>query len=146
MLMLLVAALLLLAPFLVLLVAILELLATVLVLLVVVMMPLVAVRMLMEAVLLFLAALLNPDASNSSSDVSGICPNTSGSSVLDPGAFGRTPEVDGVSHARSVSELLKIKRNLALFELQYLDLQQNKDFQKGKVLGNYLFHAWYTKC
>ena len=37
------------------------------------------------------------------------------------------------SRALSVSELLKIKRNQTLFELQYLDLKQEEASQKGKT-------------
>ena len=44
-----------------------------------------------------------------------------------------------------LNELLKIQINLALFELQYLDLHQVEEFHetfiKGKTVDNYLFHA-----
>ena len=63
---------------------------------------------------------MSPDASGSNPGASGSSPDVSGS----------CPEAAGVSRARSVSELLKIKRNLALFDLQYLDLKQDEDFQK----------------
>ena len=45
-----------------------------------------------------------------------------------------------------MEEVLKIKRNLELFELQYLEANEVKEFQEafknGKTVDNYLFHAW----
>ena len=67
------------------------------------------------------------------------------------GSSGGSPGVSpggspGASDVRSAIKLLKIQRNLTLFELQYLDLHQveefHKAFIKGKTVDDYLFHAW----
>ena len=67
---------------------------------------------------------------------------SAGESGSSPGASGSSPG----ACVRMASELLKIKRNLDLFKLQYLDLHQVEEFQeafsKGKTDNNYLFYAW----
>ena len=73
---------------------------------------------------------------------------TGGSPGGSPGSrFGGCPGGSpGASDVRSAIKLLKIQRNLTLFELQYLDLHQveefHKAFIKGKTVDDYLFHAW----